>query len=156
MELFIPKAAIHAGIIVGSLVYVVCNTAGEITGLFVSKTSQGTSYVVGGAVGAIAGSFAGVLTAEAIKTATDGYFVPAVKTGSRLSGLGISVGAGAATVVVVSLAMLGSRFVVNAIRHAQKQDFTPIDYTLYVDNDFSVLQLEAIVGNPTGEKGDKN
>ena len=139
-----------AGTIVGSFVYVVINVAGDVSGLFVSKAAIATATVAGGAVGLVAGTVAGTIAASVVQDLADGYFVPAVKTGSRLTGLGVAVGVGLATVAVVSLLYVGGHYIVQAIRAPQKADVTPIDYSLFTDGDFNVIVLESIVGNPEG------
>jgi hypothetical protein len=150
MEVFVPSIAVQAGAVVGGFVYVVVNTSGEVSGLFISKVALGVAAASGAAVGLLAGPIAGTLTSAAVKDLVDGMFVPAVKTGSRLTGLGLAAGAGLATVAVVSLLYVGGHYVLQAVRAVQKGDVTPIDYTLFADDDFNVITLEPAVGNPEG------
>jgi hypothetical protein len=150
MELIIPAEALRAGVVVGSLVFVVLNAVGEVSGLFVRNVGLGASAVSGSLVSCAAGSIAGTVTAEAVKGMTDGYFVPAVKRGAQASGFSIATGAGVATVVVVTIGIFGGRYVLNKIRAARPQDFTPIDYDCYEDSGFDVLSLNAVLGNPEG------
>lgn len=143
---------------VGGFVYLVISASGEVTGMFVSKVALGTSLISGGVVGLLGGSIAGSITAAAVKELADGYFVPAVRTGSRLTGLGIAAGAGLAAVAVVTLVLVGGQWVIDCISGAGKQEVTPIDYLLLTDGDFAVVTLEPVLGNPEGGQsgGGKN
>ena len=150
MNLLIPSAALQAGLAVGGFVYLVISSSGEVTGLFVSQVALGASLLSGGVVGLLGGSIAGSITAAAVKELAEGYFVPAVRTGSRLTGLGIAAGAGLAAVAVVSLVLVGGRWLIQSIAGAGKQEVTPIDYLILTDGDFSVVMLESVLGNPEG------
>ncbi len=150
MKLLIPTAACQAGVVVGGFVYLVISTGGEVTGMFVSKVALGASLISGGVVGLLGGPIAGSITAATVKELADGYFVPAVRTGSRLTGLGIAAGAGLAAVAVVSLVLVGGQWIIERISGAGKQEVTPIDYLLLTDGDFTVVTLEAVLGNPIG------
>jgi len=150
MNLLIPAAALQTGLAVSGFVYVVLNTCGEISGLFISKVALGASLLVGGATGVVFGTVAGAISASAVQTITDGYFVPAVKTGSRLTSLGIAAGAGLAAIAVVSLLCVGGHYVIESIKAARRQEVTPIDYNILTDGDFNVVILETAVGNPEG------
>jgi hypothetical protein len=145
MQLIIPSAALNAGMVVGGFGYVVVNVTGDVTGLFVSKVALGAAVIGGAVAGALVGPVAGTVVASAVKELADGYFVPAVKTGSRLTGLGIAAGAGLATVAIVSLVYVGGHYIVETIRASKKCDVTPIDYSLLTDGDFQVITLESIV-----------
>jgi hypothetical protein len=150
MDVLIPAEAFRAGVVVGSLVYVVTNVLGEVTGLFISKAGLAASMLSGGIVTCAAGSVAGVIAAETVKHLSEGYFVPVVKRGAYLSGFGLATGVGVATVAVVTLGIHGGRFILNKIRPAKPADVVPIDYDDYDDCDFSVIHLNAVLGNPEG------
>jgi hypothetical protein len=158
MNLLIPAAALQTGLAVGGFVYVVLNTCGEVSGLFVSKFALCSSSLVGGVTGVVFGTVAGTISASVVQTIADGYFVPAVKTGSRLTSLGIAAGAGIAAVAVVSLLCVGGHYVIESIKAARRQEVTPIDYLILTDGDFSVVMLESVLGNPEGVQsgGEKN
>ena len=158
MNLLIPSAAVSTGLAVGGFIYLVVSTSGEVTGLFVSKVALAASLLSGGVVGLLGGPIAGSIAAAAVKEIADGYFVPAVRTGSRLTGLGIAAGAGLTAVALVSLVLVGGRWVVQRISAAGRQEVTPIDYLILTDGDFSVVMLESVLGNPEGVQStyDKN
>lgn len=154
MEVLIPSEALRAGIVVGSLVYVVSNAFGEVTGLFISNVGLATSLLSGGIVTCTAGSVAGVIASEAVKGLTDGVFVPIVKKSTQLSSTGLAAGASLATVAVVTLGIIGGRFVLNKIRPAQPIDTVPIDYDSFDDEGFSVVHVHNVLGNPEGNPFD--
>lgn len=149
MEVIIPPVAIQACLTTGSLVYIVLNSAGDLTGLFVSKTTLTVATTVGAVTTLVAGGTAGFITAEAIKTLSEGTFIPAVQKGSRIGALGIAGGAGLVAGLVVTLAVHGSAFVVQTYRRLQRQDVHPIDYELFdEEEDFKVVHLYSVLGNP--------
>jgi hypothetical protein len=148
MELIIPQSAIQACLTTGSIVYIVLNSAGDLTGLFVSKTTLALASAVGIATTFVAGAPAGFVTAEAIKTLSEGTYIPAIRTGSRLGALGVAAGAGLVAGLVVTLAVHGSAFAVQAYRRLQPQDIHPIDYELFYEEDFTVVHLYSVFGNP--------
>lgn len=150
MNLLIPAAALQTGLAVSGFVYVVLNTCGEVSGLFISKVALGSSLIIGGVTAAVFGPVAGTISASVVKEITDGYFVPAVKTGSRLTGLGIAAGAGLAAIAVVSLLCVGRHYVIESIKAARRQEVTPIDYSILTDGEFNIVILETAVGNPVG------
>ena len=148
VDVIIPQSAIQACLTTGAFVYIVLNSAGDLTGLFVSKTALAIATSVGAVTTLIAGAPAGFVTAEAIKAVSEGTFIPAVQTGSRLSALGIAGGAGLVAGLVVTLAVHGSAFVVQTYRRLQRQDIHPIDYELFDEEDFKVVHLYSVLGNP--------
>jgi hypothetical protein len=151
MEFIIPPSAIQACLTTGSLVYIVLNSAGELTGLFVSKTALAVASVAGIATTFIAGAPTGFVTAEVIKNLSEGTYIPAIRTGSRLGALGIATGVGLVAGLVVTLAVHGSAFAVKAYRSLQRQDVHPIDYELIYEEDFTIVHLYAVLGNPPGD-----
>ena len=158
MDVIIPASAVNTGIFTSGIVYIVLNTCGDVSGLFVSKVGLSASVVAGSLATLLGGPAMGVITAEVVSTASEGYFVPAVKVGSRLSALGISAGAGLAAGLVVTLTYHAGRLAVKTLRSLQKQDVCPIDFSLLTDGEFSVITLEAVqVGgcNTRGTKGEK-
>jgi hypothetical protein len=106
----------------------------------------------------VAGAPAGAVVSELVKTVAEGTFVPAVKTSSRMSALGIALSAGAIAGCVVTLAVHGGHFVVQTYRKFHPVVPTPIDYDLfYEEEDYSVVHLYSVYGNPPGdEAGQKN
>jgi len=144
MEVIIPSSAVGTGLFTGGLVYIVLNSCGELTGLFFSKVGLSASVAAGSFATLLGGPAAGVITASVVSAASEGYFVPAVKIGSRITALGIGAGAGLTAAVVVTLAHQAGRIVVKTMRSLQKQDITPIDYTILTDNDYSVIILDSI------------
>jgi hypothetical protein len=122
----------------------VLNSCGELSGLFISKVGLSASVAAGSFATLLGGPAAGIVTAEVVSAASDGYFVPAVKIGSRITALGIGAGAGLAAAVVVTLTHHAGRLVVQTMRSLQKQDITPIDYTILTDSDYSVIILDSI------------
>ena len=149
MEIIIPQSAIQACLTTGSIVYIVLNSAGDLTGLFVSKTTLALANAVGIATTFVAGAPAGFITTEAIKTLSEGTYIPAIRTGSRLGALGVAAGAGLVAGLVVTLAVHGSAFAVQAYRRLQRQDMHPIDYELFYEEDFTVVHLYSVLGNPS-------
>ena len=144
MKVIIPSSAIQAGLVTGGFVYIVVNMVGEITGLFVSKIVLGTSMLAGGASEIICGSIAGSIAASTVQSLGDGYFVPAVKVGSKWTSLGISLGVGLAAAAVVTLAYQAGQAGYYLIKHTD--NYTSCDFTLLEEGEFNVLTLE----------GDKN
>lgn len=144
MEVIIPASAVATGFFTGGLVYIVLNTCGEVSGLFVSKVGVSASLAAGSLATLLGGPAAGIVTAEVVSAASEGYFVPAVKVGSRITALGISAGAGLAAGVVVTLAHHAGRLVVRTMRGLQAQDICPIDYDILRDGDFDVITLYSV------------
>ena len=144
MEVIIPASAVSTGVFTSGLVYIVLNTCGEVSGLFVSKVGLSASVAAGSLATLLGGPAVGVITAEIVSAASEGYFVPAVKVGSRLSALGISAGAGLAAGLVVTLSYHAGCLIVKTLRTLQKQDIQPIDFSLLTDGEFSVITLESV------------
>ncbi len=130
------------------IVYLVVNTAGEITGLFLTKTALGVGLLASLSVTCLAGAPAGAVVSELVKTLAEGTFIPAVHTGSRLGALGVALTAGAAAGLVATLVVHGSTFVVQTYRRFRSQESVPIDYELFQEEDYAVLHLYAVCGNP--------
>jgi len=158
MEVLIPQSAVQASMITTGIVYLVVNTAGELTGLFLTKTALGAGLLASVGVTFVAGAPAGAVVSELVKTVAEGTFVPAVKTSSRMSALGIALSAGAIAGCVVTLAVHGGHFVVQTYRKFHPVVPTPIDYDLfYEEEDYSIVHLYSVYGNPPGdEAGQKN
>jgi hypothetical protein len=116
MRLIIPSSAVQSGIIAGTITYLVVNSAGELTGLFISRVAGGAAAVAGGVATMLAGSVAGTITQEAVRVGADGWFVPAVRSGGRLGALGAAAGAGAITVAAVTLGYHSGCFIINKIQ----------------------------------------
>ena len=152
INVIIPHSAIQACLTTGSVVYIVLNSAGDLTGLFVSKTTLALASIAGVATTFVVGAPAGFVTSEAIKTLSEGTYIPAIRTGSRLGALGIATGVGLVAGLVVTRAVHGSAFAVQAYRHLQRQDIHPIDYELFYEEDFTIVHLYAVLGNPPGDE----
>ncbi len=147
MRVLIPESAVRACLVTGSIVYVVLNTSGQFMGLFVQQSGRGVAALAEAVVGSFAGTVAGVMTAELVKHATHGYFVPAIQVGSQASSVGVAAGAGLAAGLLVTLYHHGSHFVIQAAQKFQTQELTPIDYDEFFDDGFSVLTLQSVLGN---------
>lgn len=133
----------------GTVAYLVVNTAGDITGFFVSKAASGAAAVAGGVATVLAGSVAGVVTQEAVRGAADGWFLPAVRSGGRLGALGAAAGVGAATVLAVTLAYHGGSYVIDKIqtlrgRSEVSDGSETVEFLVEEDSsgEFSVISLQ--------------
>ena len=145
VKVIIPSSAIQAGLVVGSVVFVVVGELGEVVGLFVRKGAGATGMAAGGVATVLAGPVAGIMTQEAVRAATDGWLIPAVRTGGRIGAVGAAAAAGVAAGLVVTLAHHGGQFIVRQIWGSQ--DKCPpegIEYMTEDDADFSVICLPTV------------
>jgi hypothetical protein len=151
MKVIIPNSAIQAGMIVGSVVFVVVSELGDVVGLFVRKGAGVAGAAAGGLATVLAGPVAGVVTQETIRGATDGYFVPVMRTGGRVGALGTAAAAGLAAGLVVTLAHHGGQFIIRQIwGDGNKCPPEPFEFTAEDDADFSVICLPAVAATTVG------
>ncbi len=137
--------------IVGSVVFVVVSELGDVVGLFVRKGAGVAGAAAGGLATVLAGPVAGVVTQEAIRGATDGYFVPVMRTGGRVGALGTAAAAGLAAGLVVTLAHHGGQFIIRQIwGDGNKCQPEPFEFTAEDDADFSVICLPAVAATTVG------
>lgn len=129
MKLHIPVAPIHAGLFVGSCVYVVANTTGDVTGFVVSKSLKGINTAISNAALIIAGPHAAFISYQILDQATETYFIPALKTGTK--GTAAVVAAASAVIAAASVAVLweGGKWIAKKlITYDSKQEPMEIDF----------------------------
>lgn len=162
MQAIVPSSAVQSGIIAGTVAYLVVNTAGEITGFFISRAATGAAAIAGGVATVLAGSIAGTITQEAVRGATDGWFLPVVRSGGRFGAIGAAAGVGAATVLAVTLAYHSGRYVIKTIQTLRGRGDSSdgsetvgvsVDFTVAEENngEFAVISLS---GGDDGQCGD--